>query len=797
MSSPEIQRVAKLLKDDVSVDKIRKIRENLIKEKSTIEYQLNKQSRKRFQDAQSCLQLMTQSQRNMRLLKEKLKKVDSLSQKNQTSIAQYEIINEATRVHELLGNTLSIHSKILRYNEFMAQINDLLDFELGNDHLETGCPNLLKIHYMITTVMDFRDQMTTLALISSIDVQTTISKVFRGMDDHIEKFNKILASIIYDIIEAVRTDNTSLLIRLFKVVHLEECEDIKILATRNIIKAKELEKESNRIKKVPDILPKFSQQEYDKPIEYPTPVGLAVEINKGTIQSRTNARGYKSFLFCRIHDSIKEIFQEVRKEFEGDKKFDVLNNLDWIFNELIVVRDHIVTLAPGHWKLFEKYYEFYCEEIHILILELIEAEPETIIILDILDYDKNFQKVLKTEFGIAKEKIKSVIGEKEKDQLLSDYLNLILKKMQEWIANLEKTELTIFRERSAPPHTDSENWLFLDGTKTCFQMFNQQVEVAAGSGQAKILVGVVERFCSLLISRQESWVENIQDEVSKCIKYNHTYEENPDSITKENQFPAGLLEYLVAVANDQMKAADYAVAISQKYGSYVSKVHERTITAQIEKTLDGFAYVAKCATGGICQLIFDDLRIPYAEIFGKIWYSGNQATQISSTIQEYLNEVREQMNPFVFYSLVETVTEETLLTYVKCLKHGNSIKNKGSKFLDCLRRDFEIFYKLFTNYLPQEEKSMIDDKFKFAEYFIDFTCDSPESILQSWKQCLGTFWDCPISVLGHILSNRKDVDKSLAKKILSEAESLQRNPHRVNHLRSLELPSTFISRFDF
>lgn len=531
-------------------------------------------------------------------------------------------------------------------------------------------------------------------------------------------------------------------------------------------------------------------------IDYPTAEALAAEINKGTIQTRTQLRGYKQFFMNAIRKSIVEVFEEVRSQYHDESKFEVLNNMDWVFNELIVVRDYVSPLAPSHWKLFERYFEFYYEELHKLITELVESEPETIIILDILEYDKNFQSVLKKEFGFSKEKIKSIIGDIEKEQLLSDYLSLILSKMNEWIGNLQKTELTIFTERSAPPHTDSDNWLFLDGTKTCFQMFNQQVEVAAGSGQAKILVGVVERFCSLLIHRQDVWVKAINDQLEKCIAFNHKYEEDPESITKENQFPGGLIEYLVAVSNEQMKAADYAVAISQKYGSYVSKVHERTITAHIEKTLDGFAYVAKCSTSAICQLIFDDLRKPYTEIFDKSWYGGNQAEQISSTIQEYLVDIKDQMNPFVFSSLVETIIEETLLEYVQCLKREHTFKNKGNKFLDCLRRDFEIFYKLFAQFLPPEEKSMVDDKFKFAEYFIDFCCDTPETILESWKLCIELYWDCPISVLQYILKSRKDVDKSQAKRIISEAENIINSPQRSARLKAMDLPSTFISRFN-
>ena len=130
MPSSEIERISQLLKDDVSTESIRKVRENLIKEKSTVEYQLNKQSKARFQDAQSCLQLMTQAQRNMKSLKDDLRKVDSLSKENRSSIERYDIINDATRLHELMENTTAIHQKIIQYNDFLNELETLLDLSL-------------------------------------------------------------------------------------------------------------------------------------------------------------------------------------------------------------------------------------------------------------------------------------------------------------------------------------------------------------------------------------------------------------------------------------------------------------------------------------------------------------------------------------------------------------------------------------------------------------------------------------------------------------------------------------------
>ncbi|SCU79978.1 LAFA_0B06810g1_1 [Lachancea sp. 'fantastica'] len=795
MSTYALQRVSELLKDDSTAERTREIKSQLQKEKSTVEYQLNKQSKKSLDNVSDNLKKVQLARKNVHDLRGKLSEIHRLSQENKHAIDRYEVVDEATTIHELIKQTDSMYDKIVGFTDLLKQINELIDEEISLDTLETGVPHLLRIHYLLTIALDFRDQSTILAQTSTDDVQRTMQRVFQGLPELINRFNQLLVSLIYDIVEAVRTNNQSLLIRLFKIIDREDREDIKIIATRKIIETKEREAESRTIKKLPSSYGKLGGLDDSTKHEYPSPAALTREIKSGMISSRLLPRGYKEFMFDTIRKSITEMFVEVRKEYQGEKRFEVLQNLDWVFNELMVVKEHVTKLCPAHWQIFKRYFDMYYTELNALVTELVNAEPETLIILDILDYDKTFQVTLKKDFGFNKDTVQSVIGEKEKDTLLRDYLQLIVKKSEEWFKNLGEAETKIFVERTTPPHTDSEGLLFLDGTKTCFQMFSQQVEVAAGSGQAKILVGVVEKLCQLLGARQKRWMTVITTEVNKSLDYNHKLEKSEDGVPPPEESAGGLVEYLVSLANDQMRAADYAVAISQKYGAMVTKVHEKAISNHIEHTLDGFAEVAKCSSTGLISLIFDDLQKPYSQILGKHWYTGSEAQQIADTIYEYLSDIRGQMNPFVYSTLVESVVEETILKFVECLKYEHTFKNKNNKFLECMKRDFEVFYKLFVQFTPEEEKEIIDDKFKLMEFFMDFACGPLDGIVEVWSQILEVYWDCPVPFLTAILRCRKDVDSSTLKHTIASAQRIASSPQRANQLRSQDLQATFISRF--
>lgn len=452
---------------------------------------------------------------------------------------------------------------------------------------------------------------------------------------------------------------------------------------------------------------------------------------------------------------------------------------------------------PPYWNIFDKYYQFYYDELHILINELVDAEPETIIILDIIDFDKTFQNTLVKDFGFKRKETKTVIGDTQKETLFKDYLNLIVIKMTEWLGNLQKTEFKTFKDRAIPPQSDAENLLLLEGTKTCFQMFSQQVEVAAGSSQAKILVGVIEKFSELIENRLSNWISVVDEEVRRLMKYNELYDLDPNAIAPENEVPGGLLEYVIALANDQMRAADYAMAIGSKYGAMVTKAYEKEIQTNIDNILDRFADVSQVCISALLTIIFDDLKKPYSEIFSKTWYKGSQAQQISDTISEYLEDIKVLMNPVLYGLFMERLIENTILGYIGALKYEHSIKNKNNKFLESVKRDFEIFYKLFATYIGSSDETIeiVKEKFEVMDYFMDLCCEPIDSVMGIWDNFLQRYPDVPVVILEFVLKSRKDIDRSRRKKLVQRAIDLSLRPEHLAFISSEEYEPSYLSNF--
>ncbi|CCH43753.1 Exocyst complex component [Wickerhamomyces ciferrii] len=767
-----LQNISQLLRTEDDLDKVESLKEQLIKEKSSLDIQLRSKSTAELESTIENINLLSVCQEDVRGLKDDISKINKIAGDSFGSIKRYELINKITKVHEIFDQSTDIVEKISSFNQDLDEIDQLIDAEdYENVDIDYEVPNLLLIHYKLNKLRDFQERLLELGEHSNEDSKFIVKKVITKIYDVIKKFDTLLENIIVGLVESVKITNNSLVIRLAKIIDFEEREDLKIESVKEVLTQKNVKGSSNR--------------------------GLFDQIINGTIQGRIQQRNYKKFFLTKIEESIQEIFQNCWETYQQkDNMFEILDNLDWVFHDLMSIKLDMSKLMPSRWDIFKVYYDLYYKELNILINRLIESEPETLIILEILDFDNKFKDIMVEEFGFSKQENKTIIGEKEKEKLLSDYLSLIILKMNEWMTNLSKTEQDVFKLRIQAPDVDSENLYALEGTKIVFQMFTQQCDVASGSGQGKILAGVVEEFGKLLITRQARWSGLIKTEVQKLLTINHKEPSSGKNSstteeTEEDTVPPGLIEYLIALANDQMRGADYTEAISNKYGGMVSKKYSTMIHDSLEQVIDGFANLAKQSCDALIVIIFDDLKVALDEIFSKNWYNSNYSQQISDTLYEYLGDLKQSTNSYLFEILSEEIVEETILRYLGNLnKDSLKLKNSHDKFVNTVKADFEIFYKLFINFVDQ---SIIDDKFRIIEDFMDLSSEQDDDqVVQLWLNTVSKFNDINIDFLNLILKARKDTGSSDSKAILAKAKSEQ-DLYLQEH--QYELTPSFMNRF--
>ncbi|KAH3682671.1 hypothetical protein WICPIJ_006365 [Wickerhamomyces pijperi] len=717
---PALKQLSTYLKSDDDLDKISALKEQLTKEKSTLEISLQNQSKLILDTTLNDLNKLQIASEDIKTLRESIQTINQVKEQSFGSIKRFELIDKITKIHEIFELSIDIHEKVSTFESDLKEVEALIDaIELDSIDEESDIPSLLTIHYKLNKLRDFQDQVLELAKFATDDCKFIIKRLFSKIFVVIGKFDKVLELIINLLVEICKAGtNNALIIKFAKIIEYEENQDLYIDLKKNVLTKKKGNSGSTTTYT-------YENDDVEKFV-------LFDQIVNGNIKGRLEARNYKAFFMSKLEETVKDMFEacwemyEIKSQEEKEATmFDIISGLDWVYQDLKTVQSELIELTPANWNLFQLYYDLYFEQMQIIIKRLIDMEPETLIILEILDFDTTNQQIMKGEFQLPKQQIKSIFSDEEKEKLLNDYLQLLVMKMQEWILNLTSTEIDVFVKRLQAPSQDAEKLYLLEGNRIIFQMFTQQCDVAAGSGQGKILEGTIAEFSKHLLKRQQNWAGLIKSEVVKLLNSNHEDENKKKNKNKsgkpeeegagyeEEEVAPGLIEYLTALANDQMRGADYSEAISTKYSGMVSKKYSVGIIDNMESVIDGFANLAKQCCDAILVIIFDDLADTFNLVFHKKWINSTFIAQICETLNEYLADLQITLNSYLFEILMEDILEECIVRYLNALQ-GMTIGSKEmSKAMGQIKSDFEKFFKLFSGFKVDVE--VIEHKFKVIE----------------------------------------------------------------------------------
>ena len=249
--------------------------------------------------------------------------------------------------------------------------------------------------------------------------------------------------------------------------------------------------------------------------------------------------------------------------------------------------------------------------------------------------------------------------------LVDDYFALISQRMDEWTANLFKGESRDFVERADPPETDPDGYYGMQGAVILFQMLNQQVDLALDSNQAAVLARVVDEANRVMRGVQRRWIDLVDAEYRR-------------RIAGDPALVPGLDEYVMALANDQIKSADFTEALSNRLEPLVSAKYKAAIVDKLSDAMDGFLDVAKRCVQVLIDVVFHDLKPATKALLSPAWHTldGDAAPmrQVVETLQDYMDDYRVHLNPNLFELLVEDLIDTFLITYLVAVRRATKLR---------------------------------------------------------------------------------------------------------------------------
>lgn len=401
---------------------------------------------------------------------------------------------------------------------------------------------------------------------------------------------------------------------------------------------------------------------------------------------------YRHKLLDLLRASIATTFDEAWESTEGSVP-DFLDQLgSWLYQDLYRIANVLVPCFPTDWNIHALYVKGYHSNLDRILQQIVASQPEASVLLLLYAWVKEYKasmKELSEELGLPGEWTQPpVLGGKEQE-LIEDYVGLIVKKMDEWTTNLLRDEAKEFTVRDQPVDVDDGGQYFLQGTVIMFTMINQQVDLATDSGQSKILVRTIDEANRVMKVTQARFGALVRDELKK-------------NFEKPDESPPGLVEYIMALANDQIKSADRAEELGGRCEGMVSDKLATTITAKINDAIDGYLDVAKVCSQALIDMVFHDLRLVTKLFFGPAWYGEVERPMpaVVETMRDYLQDYQEHLNPSIFDLLLEDILETFLVLYLSTLRKSSKLRMAVA--VNRIRDDIGQIFGVFAEFKPRD-----------------------------------------------------------------------------------------------
>ena len=587
-------------------------------------------------------------------------------------------------------------------------------------------PNLLPIHFALTKLQDFRDDVMEQSSKADSDVRETLQNYFSPLETTTDQFDERVGMIAMCLIDLVRAGNKGLVVRLAKVIEAEERADEKVVALRE------------------------AQDTHQH---------LASKF-KSIARVTKNVRGYKDkFLNC-IRVAAEEKFQNSKKNFEADPE-SLAQCLEWYFEDLDVVKQEFPQLFPAKWKIYHAILDVYHNLMHDFLKAFIDrSDLDGQSLLSIILWNGEYAKGMK-KLGIkASDMVPHVIDGKE-TELLHEYSQLIARKMEEWMNTIIEDDTKEFITRDHQPLEEDGKW-HMPSVPTMFTMINQQLNVALDSNKGNVVTGVVDECCRLLKMRQTKWEQVIKDEIGKHMR----------AVTPEQQeeMPDGILEYMIAVANDQIRCAAYTQEISDRNAPLLSKKYEDQLRNSLDDAINGFVDLATFCMSQLIEIIFNDLKPIRKVLFTPAWYGGSEMETIINTIRSYVVDIEPGLDEDLFSAFIHQLSEQTCVVYL------SGVNNKGAKFRQNeaagqIRSDVQTAFVFLSEYIDRGE---VKNVWSVLEQFLTLICTDKDALPEKYADFKEAYWDLPMSWVETVIKCREDKTRDMLESVRQRAGYMPR-----------------------
>lgn len=617
-------------------------------------------------------------------------------------------------------NFVATYEKVVALQELHQKLEDARSlFEVLREDIFAPQDTLLHVHYQLFKLEEFRDQTMHQARDSPQDVIITLKKYFRNVDALSLDFTQHLWNLTRNLLELAQNQGRTTIVKLVKIIETEEHADEKALAARH------------------------AQSSHQDVAAEGTKWRLA-EGSPRTIKS------YRVEFHERLRESLQERFDAHYAEFrESEDWIGAFEATDFIFNELDIVFDEIVPLFPKKYKIFPWFVLEYHRHLYELLNHIVNQDMDAATILRLMRFVRDYYTTMSTQLGVTEELLEPRLLDGQEQALVDEYLKLVRSTLVDWTSNLMQSEARNFCQREEPPEIHQDGQYGMAGAVDMYQIISQQIDVAAEANQGKLLYHVVSECHKVMKDSQVMWKKLLNSEMRKQL-------EQPDEV------PGGLVDYVMALANDQIKYADFAENTTSRIMPMVDARYKSQVEDKLNTAVDGFLQTAALTRDTLLQLVFNDIQPIFGDLFTSRWYDGPLIASVVETLKDYCSDFQEHLNDYLFSKLVDDMLDRYLILYIESMRRKTS-KFKIPACLEHMKKDVQISFNFFAKYKTVDQ---LESHFASVEMIHHLLESNRRMVYVDYYALRQSFPDVPLAFVEDLLAKRDDLDKTALKEIM-------------------------------
>ncbi|KAJ1979353.1 SNARE-binding exocyst subunit S6 [Dimargaris xerosporica] len=747
-----VARVAELLRhpDDLNF-KVEVLRRKLVKEKRALETQLNTDVQRQFDEVKDGLQWLGSSHDQVDHVRRRIARMDQLCQEAKRWIPYYDRIAKISCAHRNFLDTLEFVREFQAFHrkrENVAHLVSQMETQVGSFDI-----NLLRVHYELHHLEQLRDKSMTYTAHGDPDVVLSLERMFDDIAHLSQRFERCMWSLVPSFFELAEHDRSDLIVQLLKVVEFEEQQDRNQEEEERMMQSKAASHDAAQARR---------RSHYPRPEEM--------------LWNRQLHR-YKETLFEQIdhliHHRLHAVLGVVQPSTSSDPNGSVPGMTpeamdealasfgeltETVIHDLAVVQNFIAPCFPPNYDIFAFFVKRYHRTIYDRVKQLVTGEMDGGIILDLLRVSQEYNVSICQSLGIPQDWLEPRLLEGREDALVQEYMAIVRKKLREWVENLMKTETAEFANRSKPPELDADNLYCLEASVILFQIVNEQVELACGCNRGRIVYDVVGECHTVFRQTQQQWRRVVDAEYRR-------------QLAQASDVPPGLVDYIIALGNDQLRSVEYTETVLQRVCDVVNRSYQEKLQNELSTAMEGFMDLANLCCDSLCKLVFNDIQSVFQQLFTPAWYKDDIMQAVVLTLTDYCEDFKSHLHSYLLSRILKSVLERYAISYL------DAVRNKHAKFtrpasVERFRADVDAAHKFFVQFLEPE----------FVQEWLQplyATCglieSSPTLIFLDFYAMKKQYPDLPLTFIKDILQKRDDIDKSQVKEIMESLRSKMNN----------------------